>query len=141
MERVNKLIESISIPPQLEREKIMPIVSIVAATAILYSTYKLVSNSNKKKNGKKQGLKDIPSPASPYPYVGHMFSLGSSPGRQITEWHKELGHIFKLRMGIQTWILIDDPLLAHKIFVTHGAEASNRPHSTFAYEYYSLKGK
>ncbi|KAI7873258.1 cytochrome P450 [Mucor mucedo] len=134
MEKVNSFINSV--PQRFEREK-TTILSIAAATVLLYTTYKIVNKSSKKK----LGLKEIPSPGFSFPYVGHMFSLGSSPGRRIAQWHKEVGHIFKLNMGIQTWILIDDPLLAHKVFVTHGVGSSDRPHSTFAYEYYSYKGK
>ncbi|KAI7879547.1 cytochrome P450 [Mucor mucedo] len=134
MEKVNSFINSV--PQRFEREK-TTIISIAAATALLYTTYKIVNKSSKKK----LGLKEIPSPGFSFPYVGHMFSLGGSPGKKITQWHKEAGHIFKLDMGIQTWILIDDPLLAHKIFVTHGVDSSDRPHSTFAHEYYSYKGK
>ncbi|KAI7873245.1 cytochrome P450 [Mucor mucedo] len=134
MEKVNTFVNSF--PQRFERER-TAILSIAAATALLYATYKIVDKSSKKKSG----LKDIPSPSISYPYVGHMFSLGKSPCKKITQWHKEVGHIFKLDMGIQTWILIDDPLLAHKIFVTHGVASSDRPHSTFAYEYYSFKGK
>ncbi|KAI9487029.1 MAG: cytochrome P450 [Benjaminiella poitrasii] len=44
-------------------------------------------------------------------------------------------------MGRKTWIMVSDPILAHKIFVSRGAETSYRPHSIFSYEYYSLRGK
>ncbi|KAI8352157.1 cytochrome P450 [Choanephora cucurbitarum] len=70
-----------------------------------------------------------------------MLSLGELPGEQITKWHKELGHIFKLKMGKQTWVMIDDPLLAHKIFVGHGAQTSNRPVSIYNHYHYSKGGK
>lgn len=136
MEKVNSFINSV--PQRFEREK-TAIINIAAATALFYATYKLINHSKSSK--KQSGLKEIPKPGFSYPYVGHMFSLGSSPCKKITQWHKEVGHIFKLDMGIQTWILIDDPLLAHKVFVTNGVGSSDRPHSTFAHEYYSFKGK
>ncbi|KAI7879545.1 cytochrome P450 [Mucor mucedo] len=132
---MNSLIESIS-PRFLEREKLVPVVSITAATVILFSSYKCFWRKTKER-----GIKEIPIPGSRYPYFGHMFSLGTSPGKVIAAWHRELGPLIQLCMGIQTWIMVDDPVLAHKIFVSNGAVASNRPHVTFAYDYYGLKGK
>lgn len=134
MDQVNALINSL--PRRLEREQIMPIVSIAAAVTILYSSYKVISNSKKRQ----VGLKEIPSPSGAYPYVGHMFSLGDEPSQKLSEWHKEAGHIMKLKMGIQTWILIDDPILAHKVFVTHGVNSSHRYHGTFI-DFYSHQGR
>lgn len=140
METINSLIDSI--PPRfmVDREKLTPVISIAAATVILLSSYKCFLKKKEEKDSKR-GIKEIPVPGSRYPYFGHMFSLGSSPGKVIAKWHKEFGHILKLSMGIQTWIMVDDPVLAHKIFVSNGAVASNRPHVTFAYDYYGLKGK
>ncbi|KAI8985318.1 cytochrome P450 [Pilobolus umbonatus] len=34
-------------------------------------------------------------------------------------------------MGSRNWIAISDPVLAHKIFMTHGADTSNRSHVDF----------
>jgi hypothetical protein len=120
----------------LDCEHLVPVViSIAAATTLLYSSYQLITNNTK------QGIREIPVPGSSYPYVGHMMSLGELPGQTLTKWHKELGPILKLKMGRQTWITVDDPVLAHKIFVTHGSETSYRPHSYYCYELFSKKGK
>lgn len=138
METLNYLIESI--PPRfLEREKIVPVASITAATVLLLSSYMCLSRKGEGKNS--QGIKEIPVPGSPYFYFGHMFSLGNSPGKVLAKWHREFGPILKLQMGIKTWIMVDDPVLAHKIFVSNGAVSSGRPHVTFAHEYYGFKGK
>ncbi|GAA5805858.1 hypothetical protein HPULCUR_011384 [Helicostylum pulchrum] len=134
MDHAIKYFESI---PRLERNQVLPIVAI--STALLYTSYRLLYSSSKTKQV--QGHKSIPVPDCTYPYVGHMFSLGALPSRTIAAWHKELGPIIKLHMGAITWVTISDPVLAHKIFVTHGAETSYRPHSTFAYDYYSDRGK
>jgi hypothetical protein len=139
MEKATKFFESL--PQRFEREKALPIVSIaVATTAAIFTSYKLLaSRSNKHKQ---QGsIKEIPEPGSAYPYFGHIFSLGKLPGNTVSQWHAELGPIIKLRMGVRTWIMVDDSELAHKIFVTHGAETSYRPHLMFAYYYSSMEGK
>ncbi|GAA5804557.1 cytochrome P450 [Helicostylum pulchrum] len=132
MDRINTFIDSL--PRQLERDHIVPIVSIAAATTLLFSTYKLFSNRNHK------GLTKIPVPRGGYPYFGHMFSVGTDPSRKFAEWHKESGPILQIRMGIQTWVLIADPEIAHKVFVTNGVHSSHRPHNTFT-NIYSHNGR
>ncbi|KAG2196313.1 hypothetical protein INT47_009308 [Mucor saturninus] len=134
MDQAIKFIETFSLP-KFERKEIVPIVSIAAATSILFASYRLI------KSNKKKGTKEIPVPGSAYPYVGHMLSMGELPGRKVSEWINELGPIIKLRMGVQTWIMIGDPALAHKIFVSNGAESSFRPHSVYSHDHYSLNGK
>lgn len=136
MERTLELVESFSLP-KFDRKEVTPIVSIAVATTILFASYRLLT-SNKKN---KQGYKEIPVPGSSYPYVGHIFSLGDLPGRKVSEWHKELGPLIKLKMGVHTWIMVDDPAIAHKIFVSNGVESSHRPHSVYGYDQYSKGGK
>lgn len=105
----------------------------IASVVILWALYTRMV-SEKKKN-------TIPVPDSTYPYIGHLCSLGKFPSKTISKWHKKYGPILQMHMGAQTWISVDDPVLAHKIFVTHGVETSFRPHSTYAYYYYSAQGK
>lgn len=119
----------------------------LAAATLLYTAYKYMIMSktvSKKKqiNGNHYTNKTIPIPKqSMYPYIGHMFSLGDLPAHRLSIWHKQLGPIVQLQMGIQTWISISDHELAHKVFVSNGVKTSYRPHSTYAYLYYSSKGK
>jgi hypothetical protein len=40
-------------------------------------------------------------------------------------------------MGVQTWILISDPIITHEVM----AKCLDRPYTTFAYNYYSHGGK
>jgi hypothetical protein len=138
MDKVTQFVESVSFP-KFERKEVLPIVSIAAATTLLYASYKLFGSSSNKKS--KQGFKEIPVPGSAYPYVGHIFSMGELPGKKVSEWHKELGPIIRLRMGVQTWIMVDEPTLAHKIFVSQGVETSHRPESVYGFHHYSMKGK
>jgi hypothetical protein len=142
MESFSHLINIVSsaIPQQFGREDVRKVISISAAMAVLYSAYKLASNSSKKKTNQEQGLKKIPVPSGSYPIFGHLLSLGVNPGRTIANWHKELGSIIKIHMGVKEWILVDDPALAHKIFVTYGAVCSNRIHQTYSSHYYSIDG-
>ncbi|CEP11847.1 hypothetical protein [Parasitella parasitica] len=123
------------LPMLMKKGYMVPAIGVATAAAIVYSA----SSVNKSKQN--QAVKEIPTPSSCYPYIGHMLALSTAPGKQLVEWHKELGPIIKIHMGKQIWILVDDPELAHKIFVSHGAETSFRPYSTYASEHYSFRGK
>lgn len=122
MDQFNKLIK-----PNFAIKDVFPIVSITAAASIVYATYQIFLSQ------KKVVYRQIPIPGSSYPYVGHMLSLGELPGKTVAKWHDELGPIIRLRMGVQNWIMVNDPILAHKIFVVKGAETSHRPHNTYAH--------
>lgn len=115
--------------------KRFPVIA-TAVSLLLFSTYKLTRNINQIK-----GIKEIPEHSSGYPYIGHLFSLGELPGVTIAKWHEELGPIIRIRMGVQNWISISDPILAHKIFVQHGNTTSCRPYGTYSYKHYSDHGK
>ncbi|KAI7891882.1 cytochrome P450 [Mucor mucedo] len=103
--------------------------AIVLSTVLLFTSYKLIRALTNK--SKSQSTKEIPVPGSSYWYVGHMFSMGELPGKTVEEWHRQLGPIIKLYLGVQTWIMIADPILAHKVFVTNSAKTSFRPKSHF----------
>ncbi|KAI8982619.1 cytochrome P450 [Pilobolus umbonatus] len=110
---------------RIDNKQTRIIIGITAATALLYSTYKLFSSPDPFKN--KKGLKEIPIPDGSYPYVGHILTLGKGFAKATMDWHKRYGPILHVLMGIQHWIFIDDPYLAHHLFVTNGAVCSNRP--------------
>ncbi|KAI7866657.1 cytochrome P450 [Spinellus fusiger] len=70
-----------------------------------------------------------------------MVKLMSSPQLKMHEWHKELGPIIHIKMGVQDFILISDPKLAHKIFVTNGNITSSRPNHSFIKNHYTYGGR
>lgn len=121
--------------PKNEKQLALHVASLAATSTIFYAAYKTINNKKTIK------YKEIPQPGSSYPYVGHMFSLGELPAETASKWHKELGPIIKLRMGVVTWIIVDDPALAHKIFVTHGVDTSHRPQSYYTHILGSKGGK
>lgn len=130
MENVLNMISPV--PARVEGKEV---ICVVAAAIVLYACRQLF------KAEPKQISKEIPVPPSSFPVVGHMFSLGPLPGRTFQKWHNELGPILKIKMGNQTWIVVDEPYLAHKIFVTNGAYTSFRPANVFGDEHYSFHGK
>lgn len=42
-----------------------------------------------------------------------------------------LGPIMKIYVGVQPWIVLGDPYLAHEILAVNGSVTSNRPYLTF----------
>lgn len=137
MESASKLIESLPKFEDEKNQKALKVASIAVASTLLYMSYRAFNAANKKK----EGSREIPVPGSSYPFVGHMLSLGESPVNTISKWHNELGPILKLNMGAQTWIMVDDPALAQKIFVGNGAQTSYRAESFYAHKQYSKGGK
>lgn len=118
-----------------EKDKALPIVTIAAAIALLYTTFKMFGSSNTKKI-----KNDIPTPASSYPYIGHLLSLGELPSKTISDWHKEFGPIIKINMGAETWVSIDSPRMAHQLLVVNGVKTSHRQTSYF-FNLYTVGGK
>jgi hypothetical protein len=72
-----------------------------------------------------------------YKIIGNMASIGELPGKKIAEWHAKYGPIIRVRMGVQTWIMIGDPTLAHELFVSNGIESNGRLYTTYGSKYYS----
>ncbi|KAL0094798.1 hypothetical protein J3Q64DRAFT_1715966 [Phycomyces blakesleeanus] len=114
-----------------------------AVTVILaYSIHSLVSL--RKKNvavWHRKGYMEIPTPKDSYPYFGHMLSLGKKPFLQLEKWHQELGPVVHIDMGIQPWVLISDPYIAHELFVKNEVKSSDRMRHAFTYDVYSKGGK
>jgi hypothetical protein len=138
--------------------QIKSLVYTTSALALLYSTYVYYSKEDEKEKT------NIPTPESAYPYIGkiekkdpklyqgvddlcnkkktgHLLSLGHVPSNQIFKWHEKYGPIIRVKMGIQDWIFVADPILAHKIFSGFGMYTSARPYSTFTTKHYSFGGQ
>lgn len=138
MDSATKLIKNLpKFKDEKNQELVLKVASITVASSVLYTCYRIFSAANKKK----ESSREIPVPGSSYPFVGHMLSLGESPVNTISKWHAELGPILKLKMGAQTWVMVDDPALAQKIFVGYGAQTSYRAESIYAHKQYSKGGK
>ncbi|KAI9282551.1 cytochrome P450 [Sporodiniella umbellata] len=85
------------------------------------------------------GSKPIPYPSAiSWPILGHFPSMIISPIQMISKWNKETGPIYKLDMGSQQWTIINDPHLAHEIFVVHGDTTWSRPYHYFSTEVHAL---
>ncbi|KAI7866024.1 cytochrome P450 [Spinellus fusiger] len=93
------------------------------------------------KTKEKNTIKEIPMFSGRYPYVGHMLHLSDLPHLNMHEWHKELGSIIKVKMGVKDFVVISDPLIAHEVFVKNGSITSSRPYQKFGTEHYGIGGR
>ncbi|KAI8885219.1 cytochrome P450 [Backusella circina FSU 941] len=107
----------------------LSLIGAVSALSLIYTAYRSMYP--------KVGPTEIPIPTPCYPYIGNMASIGELPGKKIAEWHAKYGPIIRVRMGVQTWIMIGDPALAHELFVSNGIESAGRLYTTYGSKYYS----
>ncbi|KAI9282569.1 cytochrome P450 [Sporodiniella umbellata] len=109
-------------------------ISVLSTAIITIATAWWVGKVIKRSKGiKSLGGKKIPMPKGQYFYFGHMPSFRKEPFKKTNEWHKELGSIFQINAGVQHWIVIGDPIVAHDIFVSKGATSSGRASSAYAF--------
>lgn len=52
-----------------------------------------------------------------------------------------IGSIFRLQMGVKTWIVISDPTIAHELLVGNGNITSGRPFSVLKTKHRSMNGR
>ncbi|KAI9245377.1 cytochrome P450 [Phascolomyces articulosus] len=120
---------------QLQQHQYAPVVSIAAAAGLAAFAFATAVRSN---NKTPKGYKEIPVADGRIPYFGHLLSLGEVPAFKITEMQKKHGPIMKIYMGVQEWVMISDPLIAHEIFMTKGSVTSGRPYQLYTHEHYSI---
>ncbi|KAI8971194.1 cytochrome P450 [Pilobolus umbonatus] len=124
---------------RIDDKQTQAIIKITAATALLYSTYRLLSYPDP--FAQRKGTKEIPIPDGCLPYIGHLFRLRKGFASTTMDWHNKFGPILHIRMGVQHMVLINDPYLAHKIHVTHGSVSNSRPSSFSTNVNYSHNGR
>ncbi|CAO3593214.1 unnamed protein product [Absidia cylindrospora] len=80
--------------------------ALLGTAAILatgLSVYYIISSAKNRlaygESGNVKAYREIPTPGSKLPYVGHLFSLGKLPGRTLAKWNKELGPVIQIKMG------------------------------------------
>ncbi|KAI9486152.1 MAG: cytochrome P450 [Benjaminiella poitrasii] len=114
-------------------EKITTIAGALAAAGLALYCLKRVFSNDQESQGSlgTTGYDAIPTPKGAVYYLGHIPLMGSMPAHKITEWHRQLGPILRIRMGVQNWVFISDPYIAHDVFVSQGTLTSGRPYLTF----------
>ncbi|CAO3682084.1 unnamed protein product [Rhizopus stolonifer] len=105
-----------------------------AAITTVVATYFIRRAMKNTMKYKSLGTEEIPSPKGEWFFFGHLPLMGGRLGETVTKWHKELGPIFRVRVGNQNWVFVGDPLIAHDLLVTKGIDTAGRPKLTFLTE-------
>ncbi|KAI7867257.1 cytochrome P450 [Spinellus fusiger] len=119
----------------LLKEHSLQTAGVVAVGTALYALY---SSSKDKETG---GFDKIPTPKGKYPYLGHLPLLSEISFLKMHEWHKELGPILYIKMGVQDFVFISDPAIAHEVFNVKGGINNSRPSFKFADCLFSMNGR
>ncbi|KAI7862713.1 cytochrome P450 [Spinellus fusiger] len=131
----HSLVQKYSLSNNISDDKALIIAGAISVGTAMYITYSVT------KIKEKNTIKEIPMPSGRYPYVGHILQLSDLPHLNMHEWHKELGSIIKVKMGVKDFVVISDPLIAHEVFVKNGSITSSRPYQKFGNEHYGIGGR
>ncbi|KAI9477137.1 cytochrome P450 [Zychaea mexicana] len=122
---------------KIDREKLPTVAGITAAVAIILYAYAKTKSDNPGK-----GLKPVPTAPGWYPLVGHLITMGKRPVLQLQKWHESIdAPFFSVYMGARRTVMINDPTVAHEIFVHRGAITSSRASHTFSHNIYGVGGR
>ncbi|KAI7873064.1 cytochrome P450 [Spinellus fusiger] len=90
------------------------------------------------KDKEADGFDKLPMPSERYPYLGHLPYLGKNTSFKLYEWHKKLGPLLHIKMGVQDFLFVSDPNIAHEIFTVNGSITTLRPSNKFNDHFYNV---
>ncbi|KAI8138516.1 cytochrome P450 [Fennellomyces sp. T-0311] len=112
--------------------------------AILFVIHRLYDAKKKEQKRQKQlrsGTYIIPEPNGAFPYIGHLLAIEKNPRKRLLQWHRELGPIFSLRLGVKPWIVIGNAEVAYEIMHKERNFTSGKPYYRLLSEFYSCEEK
>ena len=68
-----------------------------------------------------------PSPSGSWPVVGHLLSLGRAPHLKLTEWRKQYGEVYTVRMGMEDVVVLNGYRAIKEALVDYKDAFSSRP--------------
>ncbi|XP_035684756.1 cytochrome P450 2C31-like isoform X1 [Branchiostoma floridae] len=68
-----------------------------------------------------------PSPSGSWPVVGHLLSLGRAPHLKLTEWRKQYGDVYNVRMGMEDVVVLNGYRAIKEALVDYKDAFSSRP--------------
>ncbi|XP_078604850.1 cytochrome P450 2U1-like isoform X1 [Branchiostoma floridae x Branchiostoma japonicum] len=70
-----------------------------------------------------------PSPSGSWPVVGHLLSLGRAPHLKLTEWRKQYGDVYTVRMGMEDVVVLNGYQAIKEALVDYKDTFSSRPNN------------
>lgn len=68
----------------------------------------------------------VPSPPG-LPLIGNTLQLSSQPHRQFLKWAQQYGEIYRVRLGLMNWFMLNSPEAVKEILDKQSALTSSRP--------------
>ncbi|XP_078604852.1 cytochrome P450 2U1-like [Branchiostoma floridae x Branchiostoma japonicum] len=68
-----------------------------------------------------------PSPSGSWPVVGHLLALGRAPHLKLTEWRKQYGDVYTVRMGMEDVVVLNGYRAIKEALVDYKDAFSSRP--------------
>lgn len=69
---------------------------------------------------------DFPSPSG-LPIIGNSFQIPTRPHIKFIEWAQQLGEIYRVRLGLADWYILNSPEAVKDILDKQSAVTSSRP--------------
>ncbi|CEP10775.1 hypothetical protein [Parasitella parasitica] len=109
-------------------DKFLSLTGAILATIVTLCGVKMIFGTTKDKKSDYKKYRTIPTPSGSVFYFGHTLQMGNMPAHKITEWHKELGPIIRVKMFAKDWIFVGDSSMVHDIYSLDASLTSHRPH-------------
>ena len=97
---------------------------------ILFITVSLLLYQKFWKNSIPKGYKPAPGPKG-LPLIGNAHQLGGQPHRQVMQWAKEYGEIYKIRLGWNDWYMLCSPEAVKEVMDRQSKDSSSRAPSMY----------
>ena len=85
-----------------------------------------VSFVNNRFSRRAKALRKIPGPSG-LPLIGNLHQISSLPFREMKQWSRKYGEIFRVKVGLQDWIFLNSPEAIKDILDRQSATTSGRP--------------
>ena len=73
-----------------------------------------------------KGYQPVPGPKG-LPIIGNVHQLSPQPQKQIIQWAREYGEIYRIRLGFSDWYMLCSPQAVKDIMDRQSAITSSRP--------------
>lgn len=104
---------------------------VLVAAAILFGMWHFVFNANQQIP---RGLKPLPGPKT-RPIIGNAGQFDHhAPFLAFQKWAQEYGPIFQVKLGSQTYISVNDPVIAKELFEKRGSLYNSRNSTHVGYD-------
>ena len=100
----------------------MALITIVLALGFVSLLAYTISSRHKRIP---KGLREVPGPKG-LPLIGNTLQLQPYPQQRLQQWAREYGELFKIQLGWENWIFVNDPGAVKELLDRQSAITSGR---------------